>query len=215
MIGERKIVWNKKRPRSPIGDPEKAKKEANGPGYLTNGNEGKRSAHPQPKTEEGQIMGQGGSQSTTDAAKGKKKKPSKFPCLRCKDAITKDQRSVQCQTCQLWVHVTCQDILDKLFKILVEPDRYGGVCWNCDCCMASAARLEATARAFETRVKEVEVATAKTASNVRIVNEEVAALRTEFEEEKKRNREAMENRDDKFKSTEKEKQGKQMLSSTG
>ena len=74
MIGERKIVWNKKRPRSPIGDPEKAKKEANGPGYLTNGKEGKRSAHPQPKTEEGQIMGQGGSQS-----KGQKEETVQVP----------------------------------------------------------------------------------------------------------------------------------------
>ena len=128
----------------------------------------------------------------------KKGKALKYPCLRCKKNIKKEQRSVQCQTCQLWVHVSCQEISDELFKILVEPDRYGGVCWNCDCCMASAVRLEATVRAFETRVKLVEDATAKTANDVKIVNTKVAALRREFEEERRRTREALENRDEKF-----------------
>ena len=128
----------------------------------------------------------------------KKGKALKYPCLRCKKDIKQEQRSVQCQTCQLWVHVSCQEISDELFKILVEPDRYGGVCWNCDCCMASAVRLEATVRAFETRVKLVEDATAKTANDVKIVNTEVAALRREFEEERRRTREALENRDEKF-----------------
>ena len=67
-------------------------------------------------------------------------KPPKHPCLRCRRAVTTDTKSVQCQTCEFWVHVDCQGISEELFNILVDPEKYGGVCWNCDSCLASSAR---------------------------------------------------------------------------
>ena len=60
----------------------------------------------------------------TNAKKGK---APKYPCLRCRKAVEKDQRSFQCQTCQLWVHTECENISDELFKILADSENYGGV----------------------------------------------------------------------------------------
>ena len=79
----------------------------------------------------------------------------KFPCLRCKKNVVKG--GVRCNTCYLWVHMKCQQISKELYNILKNPMRFGGqVCWNCDSCLASAARLEAKMTSLETRFSEVE-----------------------------------------------------------
>ena len=99
------------------------------------------------------------------------------------------------QTCQFWVHVECQGISDKLFSFLVEGE---GVCWNCNSCLASSARLERTVIAFEARLKEQETATTKTVEEIKRVDEGLAQLRREFEAEKAKTREAAQNKDDKY-----------------
>ena len=124
-----------------------------------------------------------------------KEKPPKNPCLRCRKDVTKEQKSVQCQTCQFWVHVECQGISDELFSFLVEGE---GVCWNCNSCLASSARLERTVIAFEARLKEQETATTKTVGEIKRVDEGLAQLRREFEAEKAKTREAAQNKDDKY-----------------
>ena len=124
-----------------------------------------------------------------------KEKPPKNPCLRCRKDVTKDHKSVQCQTCQFWVHVECQGISDELFNFLLEGE---GVCWNCNSCLASSARLERTVIAFEARLKENEMVTAKTVGEVKRVDEDLAQLRREFEAEKVKNREAAKNKDDHY-----------------
>lgn len=125
----------------------------------------------------------------------KKAKPAKHPCIRCKREVTKNEKSVQCQTCQFWVHAKCQDITDDQFKMLVEQP---GFCWNCDSCLASAARLEKLVAAYEVRVKQVEQVSAKNSSEIKRVDGEVAQLRKDLEMEKKRNREAEEKRENKY-----------------
>jgi hypothetical protein len=82
---------------------------------------------------------------------------AKYPCIKCKKNVGRN--SVRCQTCQLWIHTECGGISKELFNILANPGKYGavgGVNWNCDCCMASAVRLEKRMNALETRFQEVE-----------------------------------------------------------
>jgi hypothetical protein len=133
----------------------------------------------------------------TEVAK-KKNKAIKNPCLRCSKEVKREEKSVQCQTCQFWVHVKCQGISDELFNILADPEAYGGVCWNCNSCLASSARLERTVVAFENRVKEVENVVAKTVTELKRVDGDVVQLRRELEAEKAKNREAAEGRDNMY-----------------
>ena len=139
-----------------------------------------------------------------------KEKPPKHPCLRCRKDVTNDQKSVQCQTSQYWVHAECQGISDELFTFLVEGE---GVCWNCNSCLASSARLERTVIAFEARLKETETVTAKTVGELKRVDDGLAQLRREFEAEKVRTREAAQQRTTNMypkKSTEIERQERRM-----
>ena len=135
----------------------------------------------------------------TNAKKGK---APKYPCLRCKKAVEKDQRSVQCQTCQLWVHTECENISDELFKILADSENYGGVCWNCTSCLASTARLERHVIALESRVKEVETVMIKTTSEIKRVDDSVAQLRREFEAEREKTKLAEQQKDEMYVSRE-------------
>ena len=133
------------------------------------------------------------------AKKGPKPPPKpKHPCLRCRKAVTADTKSVQCQTCEYWVHVDCQGISNELFNILIDPDTYGGVCWNCDSCLASTARLERHLKSFETRVNQVEAATAKTSSDLKVVDEKVDNLRRDLETVKAKSRDTEEKMDDRY-----------------
>ena len=53
------------------------------------------------------------------------------------------------------------------FSILDSiKDTCRGVSWNCDSWLASAVRIEATVKAYEDRIKVVELTTAKTAAAV-------------------------------------------------
>lgn len=90
---------------------------------------------------------------------------NKKPCMRCKKVIGKT-KCVQCQTCELWVHTECENIRPELFEILINPETYGGVCWNCDSCLSSTARLEKAIKIYEGRVREVEVRQERTDAEV-------------------------------------------------
>lgn len=89
----------------------------------------------------------------------------KHPCMRCKKNIGKT-KCVQCQTCELWVHAECENIRPELFEILINPDTYGGVCWNCESCLSSTARLEKAIKIYESKVKEVEARQLRTDAEV-------------------------------------------------
>jgi len=108
-----------------------------------------------------------------------KKVPApKFPCLRCKKNVTKNSKSVKCNTCQFWVHVECEGISVELFNILAHPEKYGGTgfSWNCGSCLASAARLEVVVKAFEGRIQQVETRMEKTDGAVKDLDKKVESL---------------------------------------
>jgi hypothetical protein len=108
-----------------------------------------------------------------DIAETTAPKRAKYPCLRCRKNVTKNSKSVKCSTCDQWVHSDCEQMSAELFNILANPERYGGsgILWNCQSCMASAARLEKLVRNLEGSVKMVE-------ERVRGTEEEVRGLET-------------------------------------
>ena len=84
-------------------------------------------------------------------------KKAKYPCIRCKKNVTKNSKSVRCGTCQLWVHVDCENISTELFNILSHPEKFGGmVTWTCDSCVASSAKIEQYVKAYTERISAVE-----------------------------------------------------------
>ena len=93
------------------------------------------------------------------------------------------------------MHAECQDLTDDLLKVIVD---IGGLCWNCDCCLASSARLERAVNNFDIKLKEMEAASARNAVEIRRVDDSVGQLRKEFEAEKVKNKNTAQQKDDRF-----------------
>ena len=80
--------------------------------------------------------------------------PKEFPCLRCKRNVGK-VKAVSCATCKQWVHKECEEMSDELYNVLAGKFG-GGAMWQCQSCVASTARLEASIKQVETRLNSVE-----------------------------------------------------------
>ena len=73
------------------------------------------------------------------------------------------------------------------------------MCWNCDSCLASSARLERTVVALETRVKAAETVSTRAINEIKRVDSDIALLRKELEEVKNRQtNEAVDQRMDEY-----------------
>ena len=62
----------------------------------------------------------------------KRKRKFKFPCSICEKSVNKNQKSVYCNNCDLWVHKKCEGLSDDEFQKLVEED--DEVPWFCLVC---------------------------------------------------------------------------------
>jgi hypothetical protein len=88
---------------------------------------------------------------------GKKGQKAKFPCIRCKNNVAKNSKSVRCGTCLYWVHTECENISAELYNVLAHPEKFGGlVTWTCDSCVAGNARIEQVVKAYAEKMKNVE-----------------------------------------------------------
>ena len=51
----------------------------------------------------------------------------KFPCKICNNAVAKNHHAVQCDRCQLWVHIKCNKINLQTYKFLQKSS----FAWYC------------------------------------------------------------------------------------
>ena len=56
--------------------------------------------------------------------KAKPKRKFKFPCGICDKSVNKNQKSIYCNNCDLWVHKSCEGLTDGEFQKLVEEDEH-------------------------------------------------------------------------------------------
>ena len=54
--------------------------------------------------------------------KNKPKRKYKFPCGICEKSVNKNQKSIYCDNCGLWIHKSCEKLTDGEFQKLVEEE---------------------------------------------------------------------------------------------
>ena len=54
-----------------------------------------------------------------------------FPCLKCNRAVAKNHKAVQCDICDKWVHIACNNLNTYTYKKL-QKDKSP---WYCICCL--------------------------------------------------------------------------------
>ena len=55
----------------------------------------------------------------------------KFPCGICNKTVKNNRKAVQCDSCGLWIHIGCNDILDAEYEHLKTDDDL----WYCLVCV--------------------------------------------------------------------------------
>ena len=66
--------------------------------------------------------------------KQKPKKNFKFPCSICNSSVNSNQKALQCDTCDLWVHIKCDEVTEKTYKEYMENENKKNESWNCLVC---------------------------------------------------------------------------------
>ena len=53
-----------------------------------------------------------------------------FPCLKCNRAVAKNHKAVQCDICDKWVQIACNNFNTNTYKKLKDKSP-----WYCICCL--------------------------------------------------------------------------------
>jgi len=58
----------------------------------------------------------------------------KYPCVICNRAVAKNHKGIQCDTCDLWVHIKCNNTSITEYNHLVDDDSL----WSCRPCLTQS-----------------------------------------------------------------------------
>ena len=56
--------------------------------------------------------------------------PTKYPCKICNSTVAKNHKEIQCDKCQLCVHIKCNKINVQTYNLLKEDE----IMWYCKSC---------------------------------------------------------------------------------
>ena len=65
------------------------------------------------------------------AGKKKAEKEDLEKCGECKLDVTRADKAIQCEICELWLHCKCEDMLDETYKV-VKQNKIHFFCGRCD-----------------------------------------------------------------------------------
>ena len=70
--------------------------------------------------------------------------PVRLPCEICQKSVATNHRSIQCDKCDLWVHIKCGGITPKTYENFMNKNNFS---WECPSC--SSNNLPDTSRPIE------------------------------------------------------------------
>ena len=89
--------------------------------------------------------------------------------------MKKNDRAIQCQLCDLWIHQKCAEMSDVLFKELVfQIENGGGAFWSCKSCRAATAKLNKKITEIYKKVEELETETKDNRIEIQTVKADLA-----------------------------------------
>ena len=96
----------------------------------------------------------------------------KFPCGICSKTVKGNQKAIQCDFCDLWIHTRCNDILDVEYENLKHDVEN----WKClVCCLKYNLDNIPYTRCDSTELNNINISNSmsflKSLPNVEIVNE--------------------------------------------
>ena len=122
---------------------------------------------------------------------GKKNTGKKiYPYLCCKEHIKNNDKSVECNLCNNWVHTNCKKLDEDLFKALCTAKKHRGpIFWTCAACTTCASKFNKSILEIDRRLKSVEDNVGINTENIREIEEKVKDVKEKVEEISKKRQE--------------------------
>jgi hypothetical protein len=81
-------------------------------------------------------------------------------CLGCSKKFTKNDSSIQCTVCGLWIHKLCANMSDEVFDLLDKQKKESGITyWACRPCTTFAQGMNHRLRQIDSDIKELKQTT--------------------------------------------------------
>lgn len=108
-------------------------------------------------------------------------KKTEYPCIICKQHVKKNDKSVQCSLCQLWVHITCEVIAEETFKVLCNAAKNGGgVFWSCRSCTAYSIKFNSSIQEINRKLIDIEQKLVTNTADVDSVKGDVKSIKDDL-----------------------------------
>lgn len=108
------------------------------------------------------------------------KRKKDFPCLKCDEHVAKNVEAIECYLCKQWLHKSCSDVSDAVFKFLEQQVEYqGGTFWACQACRVVAIKFDKRMKEVDQRINQVEETANTNKADIKTLQDDLAALRAE------------------------------------
>ena len=65
----------------------------------------------------------------------------KYLCGKCEIQVSDDHQAVECDICEMWFHVKCENIPEAVYKYMMDVDTGSKVSWFCSYSKRGCAKL--------------------------------------------------------------------------
>lgn len=94
-----------------------------------------------------------------------------YPCITCNSHVKKNDKAVQCSLCDLWIHYSCSDMSEEMFKLLNMMKEQGDShAWSCKCCKSAVQNLNKKVIALEKKMTEMRNDITSNSENITTTN---------------------------------------------
>jgi hypothetical protein len=103
-------------------------------------------------------------------------------CFGCAKKFTKNDSSVQCTVCGLWIHRICADMSVEVFDLIAKQKQQSGITyWACRPCTVYAQGMNHRFRQIEEELKEVKQSAAGNTESIKQLEKKVDEIAVEVQ----------------------------------
>ena len=106
--------------------------------------------------------------------------PKQTTCGGCAQHVTNP--SVQCTQCDLWYHLTCGEINDQMYKLILSTkESYGRHIWACRSCMSAVDSLNKKMLRMEKQINNIDQAVTKNTNDIKSTDKKLENVQKEVD----------------------------------
>lgn len=76
-------------------------------------------------------------------------------CGKCKREVKDTDNAVECEVCEVWFHIKCEDIPETVYNFMVKQEAGKQLSWHCSFCARGCIKLNSKVKKLDEQQKEM------------------------------------------------------------